>query len=41
VRACAGVSVSGWYRLRSLLMNTMDWQILTISMDTYREMGIR
>ena len=41
VRASAGVSVSAWYMCRSLEMKTMLWVILTISIETYREIGMR
>ena len=39
-RVSAGVSEKSWYMLRSLLM-TCAMKILTISSDTYSEMGIR
>ena len=41
VRACAGVSVWAWYIALSLPMNTPLWKTLTISSETYREMGIK
>jgi hypothetical protein len=41
VRATAGVSVSAWYIARSRPMKTKACTILTISMDTYRLMGMR
>jgi hypothetical protein len=37
----AGVSVSGWYMRRSRAMNRKACTTLTISMDTYSEMGMR
>jgi len=41
VRAWAGVSVWAWYIALSLPMNTPLWKTLTISSETYREMGIK
>jgi hypothetical protein len=41
VRATAGVSVSAWYMSLSRPRNTKACTTLTISMETYRLMGIR